>query len=397
VNPEAPFEWLESAPRGEPVALLHSGGAGRVVGLVGAAEIFSAADPDPGLFGALDAFLGRHPERTSLACLGYDLGDAVEPLPRRIDADLPQPVLAVAAFDERVEFGDLPAPAVCAAPAATDVTPCQPRAVYEAGVARVIEHIRAGDIFQANLTQPFTGRFDGDPRRLFRRLCAVSPAPFAAYFEDGQGLAVLSASPEEFLRLDGREVRTRPIKGTRPRDRDPGRDEALRAELSRSPKDLAELAMIVDLLRNDVGKVAEIGSVLVGPFPEEASFAQVHHLFATVSARLRSGVTIGDLLRATFPGGSITGAPKLRCREILEELEWARRGVYTGSIGWIGPGSRLHLNVAIRTMVVRDGVVRFHVGGGVTAESDPAAEYAETLHKAAGMLAALGVSGPELP
>ena len=121
----------------------------------------------------------------------------------------------------------------------------------------------------------------------------------------------------------------------------------------------------------------------------------MHHLFATVSARLRADVTIGDLLRATFPGGSITGAPKLRCMEILEQLEWVRRGVYTGSIGWLGPGPRLHLNVAIRTMVVREGVVRFHVCGGVTADSDPAAEYEETLHKAAGMLAALGVSASE--
>ncbi|MDA0375106.1 MAG: anthranilate synthase component I family protein, partial [Planctomycetota bacterium] len=306
-----------------------------------------------------------------------------------------QPVLSDVAFEERVDFGPLPPPRVCDVIPATGLAPMPTRVAYEDQVARVIEHIRAGDIFQANLTQPFTGRFGGDPRRLFRRLCAISPAPFAAFYDAGDGLAVLSASPEEFLQLDGRDVRTRPIKGTRPRDPEPGRDAALRAALRASSKDLAELAMIVDLLRNDLGKVAEIGSVRVGPFPEEASFAQVHHLFATVSARLRAGVTIGDLLRATFPGGSITGAPKLRCMEILEQLEWVRRGVYTGSIGWLGPGPRLHLNVAIRTMVVREGVVRFHVGGGVTADSDPAAEYEETLHKAAGMLAALGVSASE--
>jgi para-aminobenzoate synthetase component 1 len=391
VNPEAPFEWLEGAPRGAPVALLHSGGAGSVFGLAGAVDALRVAEPAPSVFGQLDAFVARHGARTAVASLGFDLRDAVEELPRRIEADFAQPVLSVAAFDERVEFGSLPPPGACAVPAATGLSPIPTRSEYEARVARVIEHIRAGDIFQANLTQPFTGRFEGDPRRLFRRLCAVSPAPFAAYFEDGDGLAVLSASPEEFLRLDGREVRTRPIKGTRPRDPDPARDAALRAELRASQKDLAELAMIVDLLRNDVGKVAEIGSVQVGPFPEEASFAHVHHLFTTVQATLRGDVTVGDLLRATFPGGSITGAPKLRCMEILEELEWVRRGVYTGSIGWIGPGPRMHLNIAIRTMVVRDGVVRFHVGGGVTADSDPAAEYEETLHKAAGMLAALGV------
>jgi para-aminobenzoate synthetase component 1 len=389
VNPEAPFEWLEGAPRGEPVALLHSGGEGQVLGFRAAAELLRVVDPDPGVFGALDAFLARHHTRTTVASFGYDLRDAIEALPRRIPADLDQPVLLAAAFDERIEFGALPPPAPCDVPAATGLQPTPTREAYEACVARVIEHIRAGDIFQANLTQPFTGRFDGDPRRLFQRLCAVSPAPFAAYFEDGEGLAVLSASPEEFLRLDGRAVRTRPIKGTRPRDRDPARDDALRAELRASRKDLAELAMIVDLLRNDVGKVAEIGSVRVGPFPEQASFAQVHHLFATVEARLRGDVTVGDLLHATFPGGSITGAPKLRCMEILEELEWARRGIYTGSVGWIGPGPQMHLNIAIRTMVVRDGIVRFHVGGGVTADSDPAAEYEETLHKAAGLLEAL--------
>ncbi len=258
-------------------------------------------------------------------------------------------------------------------------------------MARVVEHIRAGDVFQANLTQPFGGRFDGDPRRLFQKLCASSPAPFAAYVETGDGLSVLSASPEEFLRVDGDAVRTRPIKGTRPRGATTADDSALLAELLASEKDVAELAMIVDLLRNDVGKVAAIGSVRVGPFPEHASFAQVHHLFATVSATLRDGVTAGELLRATFPGGSITGAPKLRCMEILEELEVQRRGVYTGAIGWIGPGPRLHLNVAIRTMAWRDGVVRLDAGGGVTADSDPAAEYEETLHKAAGMLMALGV------
>ena len=395
MNPEAPFEWLEGAPRGEPVALLHSGGAGRVIGFGGAVEVLKLEEPQPTAFAELDAFLSRHGSRTCIVSLGYDLRDAVEALPRRIASDIDQPVLSVVAFEERVDFGPLPPPRVCDVIPATGLAPMPTRVAYEDQVARVIEHIRAGDIFQANLTQPFTGRFEGDPRRLFRRLCAISPAPFAAFYDAGDGLAVLSASPEEFLQLDGRDVRTRPIKGTRPRDPEPGRDAALRAALRASSKDLAELAMIVDLLRNDLGKVAEIGSVRVGPFPEEASFAQVHHLFATVSARLRADVTIGDLLRATFPGGSITGAPKLRCMEILEQLEWVRRGVYTGSIGWLGPGPRLHLNVAIRTMVVREGVVRFHVGGGVTADSDPAAEYEETLHKAAGMLAALGVSASE--
>jgi para-aminobenzoate synthetase component 1 len=200
---------------------------------------------------------------------------------------------------------------------------------------------------------------------------------------------VLSSSPEEFLWRDGDAVRTLPIKGTRPRGEQPDRDAALLRELLDSEKDQAELAMIVDLLRNDLGKVARTGSVQVGPFPQHASFAQVHHLFATVTATLRDGVSAVDLLRATFPGGSITGCPKLRCLEILESLEVARRGVYTGAIGWFGPGERMHLNIAIRTLVHRDGTVRGNAGGGITALSDPHLEWRESLAKMAGLERAL--------
>ncbi|MFN9275951.1 MAG: anthranilate synthase component I family protein, partial [Planctomycetota bacterium] len=261
--------------------------------------------------------------------------------------------------------------------------------VYAARVAAVVEPISAGDLLHAYLTQPFTGRWQGDPRALFWRLCEQSPAPFAAYVEDGHGTAVVSSSPEEFLWRDGESVRTRPIKGTRPRGAQRADDERLLAELVGSEKDQAELAMIVDLLRNDLGKVAKTGSVRVGPFPEHRSFAQVHHLFATVVAELRPGTSHVDLLRATFPGGSITGCPKLRCLEILEQLEVARRGVYTGAIGWFGPGDAMHLNVAIRTLVLRDGALRGNAGGGVTALSDPHAEWRETLAKLAGIDRAL--------
>ena len=263
------------------------------------------------------------------------------------------------------------------------------QADYEARVAAVVEHICNGDIFQANLTQPFTALFDGDPRALFWRLCEQSPAPFAAYIEDGCGSSVLSSSPEEFLQRDGNRLRTRPIKGTRPRSHDSEEDARLLAELLASEKDQAELAMIVDLLRNDLGKVAEVGTVEVGPFPEHASFAQVHHLFATVTAKLRADVSTVDLLRATFPGGSITGCPKLRCLEIIESLEVTRRGVYTGSIGWFGPGDAMHLNIAIRTLIYRDGRVRGNAGGGITALSDPHLEWRESLHKMAGIERAL--------
>jgi anthranilate/para-aminobenzoate synthase component I len=268
---------------------------------------------------------------------------------------------------------------------------------FEAGVEAILEHIRAGDIFQANLTQPFSAEWDGDPRTLYWRLCEASPAPFSAYVEDGNGTAVLSSSPEEFLFRDGSSVRTRPIKGTRPRGRDATSDAQLLHELLHSEKDLAELAMIVDLLRNDLGKVARTGSVSVGPFPEHASFAQVHHLFATVTAELDRTVTNGELLRATFPGGSVTGCPKLRCLQILEQIEIARRGVYTGAIAAFWPGDRMHCNIAIRTLVHRAGRIRTNTGGGITTLSDPAAEYEETRHKLAGLERALNVSASVPP
>jgi para-aminobenzoate synthetase component 1 len=200
---------------------------------------------------------------------------------------------------------------------------------------------------------------------------------------------VLSSSPEEFLWRRGHEVQTRPIKGTRSRATEAQEDDRLLAELLASEKDQAELAMIVDLMRNDLGKVAMVGSVQVGPFPEHASFAQVHHLFTTVTAQLRPDVSTVDLLRATFPGGSVTGCPKLRCLELLDALEWTRRGVYTGAIGWFGPGEDLHLNIAIRTLVHRGERLRGNAGGGVTALSDPHLEWCESLAKMAGLERAL--------
>ncbi|MCA8943138.1 MAG: aminodeoxychorismate synthase component I [Planctomycetes bacterium] len=384
------FDELLAAPAGEPKALLHSCGAGRDLLFRVPVETLEVGIEDVAdAFDRLRAFLARHRDRVAVGYCGYDLRDAVEPLPHRIDDDWPLPVLRFVAFAEVLESSSEPVPP---APSVHGtLAPHLSRADYEALVAEVVEHIRAGDIFQANLTQPFTGTFEGDARALFWRLCEVSPAPFAAYLDDGRGHAVLSSSPEELVRRDGDRLRTRPIKGTRPRHAEPSRDRALLAELLTSEKDLAELAMIVDLLRNDFGKVAATGSVAVGPFPEHASFAQVHHLFATVTARLRSGLDHVDVLRAIFPGGSITGAPKLRAMEILEELELVRRGVYTGAIGFVGPGDRMHLNVAIRTMQVAGSKVRCNAGGGITADSDPAMEFDETIAKARGMMRALGV------
>jgi para-aminobenzoate synthetase component 1 len=386
----APFEALLAAARGGPIALLHSGGQGPTWLCEDPVDALTLPAGDwRGAWARLDAFLRRHADQRVVGWLGYDLGLDVEAWPLRLGDDFPAPVLHVAAYATVRAF----APAVpCGAPTlppAAELRAHVARRDYEARVAAVVEHIRAGDIFQANLTQPVSGRWHGDPRALFWRLCEQSPAPFAAYVEDGQGTAVLSSSPEEFLWRDGAAVRTRPIKGTRPRGGDRPSDERLLAELVGSEKDQAELAMIVDLLRNDLGKVAQIGSVQVGPFPEHRSYAQVHHLFATVLAELRPGTSHVDLLRATFPGGSITGCPKLRCLEIVEQLEVARRGVYTGAIGWFGPGDALHLNIAIRTLVLRDGALRGNAGGGVTALSDPHAEWRESLVKLAGIERAL--------
>jgi para-aminobenzoate synthetase component 1 len=257
---------------------------------------------------------------------------------------------------------------------------------YERMVVRAQEYIRAGDIFQVCLAQRFEASWSGDPWALFLRLAATNPAPFAAFLPD-RDLTVLSASPERFLRLtpDG-AIETRPIKGTAPRGAGPEADAAQAARLRASAKDRAENAMIVDLLRNDLGRVSTPGSVRVAAFAELEAHPTVHHLVSTVTGRLAPGRDRADLLRAAFPGGSISGAPKVRALEIIEELEPVRRGVYCGAIGHLGFHGALDLNIAIRTAVVARGRFLLHSGGAVTADSDPGAEYEETLAKAEGFL-----------
>ena len=252
-------------------------------------------------------------------------------------------------------------------------------------VDRLHEYIAAGDIYQVNLTHTLAAEWPEDPALFYPRLRAASPAPYACFVRLGD-TAVLSASPECFLRIDGRRIVTRPIKGTRPRR---GRDAAEARELLASAKERAELVMITDLERNDLGQVCEYGSVHVAALCELQSFAQVHHLVSTVEGRLRPEVTPVQAVRACYPGGSITGAPKKRAREIIAELEPVPRGIYTGAIGYFGRDGRAVFNIAIRTLVVRDGRATYGVGAGIVADSDPAAEYDETLHKAAGLFAAL--------
>jgi para-aminobenzoate synthetase component 1 len=264
---------------------------------------------------------------------------------------------------------------------------------YRQAVEEVKRRIAAGDIFQANLSQRWTVEARvGEPGQLALLLAEAlaigSPAPHGAYF-GAEDHAVVSASPERFLELRQRRVETRPIKGTRPRSPDPARDAALAAELLASAKDRAENVMIVDVLRNDLGRVCVTGSVETPALCELESFAQVHHLVSRVTGELAPDRDAFDLLDACFPGGSITGAPKLRAMEILEELEPVRRHIYTGSIGYLDWRGDADWNIAIRTMLVTPGAVRFAAGGGITAGSDPDAEFEETLVKAEGMRAAL--------
>ena len=263
------------------------------------------------------------------------------------------------------------------------------RAAYRDAVSRVREYILAGDIFQANISQRLEAPLADTPWRLYRRLRAINPAAFAAYL-DFDGIVVASASPERFLKVDDtRRVETRPIKGTRPRGIGPEHDFALGVALTESPKDRAENLMIVDLLRNDLSRVCAPGSVRVPELFGLEHHATVHHLVSTVTGELGSDADSFDLLRAAFPGGSITGAPKIRAMEIIAEIEPSRRGVYCGAIGYLSATGALDTSIVIRTYLALGNRVYFSVGGGIVADSDPEDEYRETLHKARALIATL--------
>ncbi|MDA0271044.1 MAG: aminodeoxychorismate synthase component I [Chloroflexi bacterium] len=356
----------------------------------------------------------------AIGYLGFELGREVERLPATTMDDAGTPQLAFGWYDAALVWDGLEghgwlvgrADAVTALRQRLEAAPApqEPRAhlpgvltsnmtytQYEAAVERARDYIAAGDIYQVNLAQRFTLPLAADGLEVYGRLRAASPAPFAAYLDlrgPFGGVEVLSSSPERFLLADGERLETRPIKGTRPRGRDAERDAALADELRASRKDLAEHVMIVDLERNDLGRVAVPGSVRVPQFAALESYRHVHHLVSVVEAARRPGVGLEALLRATFPGGSISGAPKVRALEIIDELEPHVRGVYCGAIGYVS-GARVDLNIAIRTITLADGVARFHVGGAIVHDSRPDSEYAETLHKARGMARALGVALPD--
>jgi anthranilate/para-aminobenzoate synthase component I len=262
------------------------------------------------------------------------------------------------------------------------------RSQFESMVTRAQEYIAAGDIYQVNLAQKFTTSFGGNSYRLFEHLLARSPAPGGAFLDFGD-TRILSASPELFLRIRGRHVTTRPIKGTRPRSRDPVLDAQLAYELQTDPKELAELIMITDLERNDLGQICEYGSVDATQLAQIEHFAQVHHLVSTIEGMLRPDIDALAAVRACVPGGSISGAPRKRAREIIAELEPCPRGIYTGLIGYFDASGDAAFSIAIRTMVQEGKTLHFSVGSGITAGSLPAREYEETLHKAAGLRMAI--------
>lgn len=361
-----------------------------------------AADGDP--FRVLAALLRAHPGLVAAGYWSYDLRYCIEDLPRLAVDDLNLPDCWVGLYEPRGACGELRVggeklemggespepgdPDGRLRPVTSRLRDTMPRPAYEAAVRQILAWIAAGDCYQVNLSHRLSCPAPASAWALYERLRRPQPAPYAAFLDCGDH-QVLSASPERFLRVRGREVETRPIKGTRPRGGTPEEDAALAAELVASEKDRAELLMIVDLERNDLGRVCDYGTVRVPALWELETYPNVHHLVATVRGRLREGVDPLECLRAAFPGGSITGAPKIRAMEIIEELEPVRRGVYTGAIGWVDGRGHAEWSIAIRTMVVRRGMAHLYAGGGIVADSDPAAEFAETMAKAHGMLAAL--------
>jgi anthranilate/para-aminobenzoate synthase component I len=316
--------------------------------------------------------------------LSYDLGRLFEKLPTRSADDLHLPLFVFTYC--RPTQDRPPGPDADYGSGDAELTSNFTRDQYESAVRRVLEYIRAGDVFQVNLAQRFTAGLKLHPVAIYQRLIRETPARYGAYlgYDD---FAIISNSPELFLQVTpDRRITTRPIKGTRPMS--PGMEAVLRD----SPKDQAELNMIVDLERNDLGRICQIGSIQVAEPRAIEAHPTVYHGVATIHGRLRENISFVGLLRATFPGGSITGAPKIRAMEIIDELEPVRRGPYCGAIGYLDSKGNLELSVAIRTMIAKAGQIHIPVGGGIVADSYPASEFEETLVKAKAMFQAADVA-----
>jgi aminodeoxychorismate synthase component I len=298
----------------------------------------------------------------------------VDPAPDRVDLEIPPRLTGEFGLEELRASGLEPV---------TDPT------AYRDLVDRSRDEIAAGRFFEVCLTQEFRAILDGDGRDLYDILRASNPAPMGAYLR-ADDLEVLCTSPERLVSVDGSgAVETRPIKGTRPRSSDPAEDRHLREALAASPKDRAENTMIVDLARNDLGRVCETGSVSVPELCVVESYASVHHLVSTVRGQLKAGMGPADVIRACFPGGSMTGAPKVEAMRMISEVEQSQRGIFSGAIGWIGDDGAMDLNIVIRTIIKQGDQLSLHTGGAVTSDSDSDAEYAETMDKARVLAAAV--------
>ncbi len=398
-----PFPWSVSFPGADGRARVSAGDdPARVLLARGSrVELWSGDRVERSTGNPFDAvrslLAGLARDAAAVGWFGYDLGRHLERLPSRAADDRGFPDLFLAVADPSGPRAVSPATYArefFLPPPGGPEGSTFDRAAYLAAVRRAIDHVEAGEIYQVNLSQRFHARRDLDAAEIQRRLEAASPSPYSMRFECGNR-AVVSSSPELFLRVEGRRVVTRPIKGTRRRGRDAAEDAALAAELLASPKDDAELAMIIDLERNDLGRVCETGSIRVAEPKVLESHPTVHHLVATVEGRLRPGVGPVDLLAATFPGGSITGAPKIRAMQVIDELEPTRRGAYTGALGRISGDGTVELAVGIRLVEKHGPDLWFQAGGGIVADSDPAREYEETLVKAAAIARALEVTLPD--
>lgn len=393
---EGPLTWIAQGEQrrsfdADPLTLL----AQRQRELLG--EMAPHTDTLPFIGGALGLF-------------GYDLGRRFERLPEQAQRDLSVPDMAVGIYDwallrdvasgawQLVHWGDkaglnrrlqwlaaqyeIPTPPFALQ---GEWRSNMSRAEYGEKFARVQAYLSAGDCYQINLTQRFSAAYRGDEWQAYQALSRANRAPFSAFIRLPQS-AILSLSPERFLLLDDRHIETKPIKGTRPRLADPRQDQASALELAGADKDRSENLMIVDLLRNDIGRVSRPGSVHVPSLFAVESFPAVHHLVSTIHGELGSCWQAVDLLRACFPGGSITGAPKIRAMEIIEELEPQRRNAYCGSIGYLSQHGRMDTSICIRTLIAADGQLHCWAGGGVIADSEVDSEYQETYDKVARIL-----------
>ncbi|MFK7816201.1 MAG: aminodeoxychorismate synthase component I [Gammaproteobacteria bacterium] len=354
----------------------------------------------------------------AIGYFSYDLGRSLENIPNLSENDLDLPDLKVGIYSWALIVDHLKKKSVCVGDkndlrtrrewndlvsfitdkssikkrkkfnVISEVVSNMSEAEYASSFAKIKSYIREGDCYQVNLAQRFNASVQGDPWEAYQMLRSINPSPFSAYlnYEDIQ---ILSNSPERFLSVRDRVVETKPIKGTRPRSKNIDEDAALIQELINSKKDQAENVMIVDLLRNDISKNCSLGSVKVSKLFDIESYPNVHHMVSTITGKLRKNRSVIDLLRGSFPGGSITGAPKLRSMEIIEELEPHRRGIYCGSIGYISNDGNMDTNIAIRTILHKDKKMYFYAGGGIVYDSDVHAEYQETFDKAAAMMRVL--------